>query len=216
MEIISLHYNRPDFIELQYNSVMKYVKNATYRVYDNSNDDLIENECKRLRINRTKIDVEKIEDDISGNVSKLWKEIWKDHHENVVIMDGDMFFTSEFKMQEDMMYVPHYTNDKEWIWPNFVAFKKIENPEELDWGFFPIDGIHSDIGSGTYPYLQKYKPNVKHIDREVFSEYFFDRLSIDGKPFLLHYKCSSNYAPESTDEWNRLKTESMLKLLHDK
>jgi hypothetical protein len=86
----------------------------------------------------TKIDVEKIEGDISGNVSKLLKEIWKDHHENVVIMDGDMFFTDNFTLEEDMMYVPHYTNGKEWIWPNFMAFKKIPNPEELDLGFFPI------------------------------------------------------------------------------
>lgn len=213
MEVISLAYNRPDFIELQYNSVMKWLKNPTFIVYDNSNNSLIADECKRLRINRTQIQVDKIENDISGNVSKLLKEIWKDHHEDCIIMDSDMFFIGEFKITEDMMYVPHHTNDKEWIWPNFMAFKKIENPEELDLGFFPIDNIHSDIGSATYHYLQKYKPKVKHIEREVFSKFYFDRLSIDGKPFLIHYKCSSNYVNDATEGFNKIKTKAMLKLL---
>ncbi len=143
-----------------------------------------------------------------------------------------MFFIGDLDIERlmentELVYVPVYTNNKEWTWPCCMLSSNLQNSNEIDFGFYPIDGQHCDSGSAMYCYLQKYKPKVKHFERNAILDeqnellefldfphpYSIDYLKFDNKPIVFHYKTSSNYAPHCTSEYNKKKTIALKKLL---
>lgn len=219
MKIVSLVFNRLDFIPLQLESAKKHIKeDFEYIILDNSLGKLsmtIKDIC--VKIGATYIQIPTEQD--SYTVSFAYNYYWRNFgtSELTIMAEADMFFIHDISFEKEMedynlMYVPHSQDGIEWIWSNFVVMQGLDL-KEMDWGFKAIGGVHCDIGSATSEYLEKYKPEVKHLTRKTFGKYAFDYLLLNNKRIVFHYKCSSNYAVHCTDEYNGLKTKAMLKLL---
>jgi len=234
--LLTLHSNRPDFIELQYNSAKKYLKDDFYYIVANNSyfgqdkpKEIFE-ECDRLQTGYLKVAHQKGKTEPSALVRDTLNFLWKDFKEVkgiLAIMDGDLFFTKDVSFKDllngyDMAFCPLYTDGKVWPWTGLMIFDmdKIK-ADDISFSFACLDGKnYQDVGSAINGYIQKHNPKIKFIERgEVLDEPnellkdFPHPYSVDILPFMFHYKTSSNYAKHCTPEYNELKTKAMLKIL---
>lgn len=244
MNIVTLAYNRPDFIELQLNSIQKYHTDFTYTVFDNCPDDAIKDECDRLGV--TCIPIKIFSEDASWcvglSLDKMWETL-QDCPGKLWYIDSDMFLVAPLPdIAEDMAYVPQKRGEYTYPWTGLMYFNMdtLPHPEELQWRVdYSVEG--TDVGGRNHFYLEDYNPKVKHFDmwtltrdgysfNGVDSESYpshremeqyalarpFDVFKYEGDTFVLHYKSASNYPEFYTPEYNRLKTEQLKNLLCQK
>jgi hypothetical protein len=242
MEIVTLAFNRPDFIELQLNSLKKWVKDFNYTVYDNCPDNSVKLECERLGIKCIPIKLFSADPSwVCGiSLNKMW-EILQYEFGTLVYIDPDMFLVGELPDMGDVdfAFVPQVKGQYTYPWTGFMMFnmETLPHPEALKW-HVDYSLKDTDVGGLNHFYLQEYKPKVQELEmwtltREGCSfngvetickpEHTeiekidlprpFDILKCKGKDFILHYKSASNYPDFYTPEYNRLKTIALKKLL---
>lgn len=241
MEIVTLAFNRPDFIEPQLKSIQKYAPEAKYTVYDNCPDDSVKNECERLGV--TCIPIKVFSADPSWCVGVSLNKMWETLRYNdgiLVYLDSDMFLTGELPDMEgyDFAFVPQKRPNIVYPWTGLMLFNMdtLPAPGELRWEV--ASQIGADVGGFNHYYLEKNKPRVLELEmwtltregcsfngadcecllghKEMESIALprpFDIFKANGKSFVLHYKSASNYPDFYTPEYNRVKTEALMKLL---
>lgn len=151
IKIISIFDKHEDFIELQYNSIMKHVKgDYEYIIFNNAlyKSQCIKNEeeCKRLNINYINIQPlrnggpsEKAGTGLNNAFSYLTNE-------KVFKIDSDMFFMKDININElldkDLVYAPNYKPGKIVMWSGFFGL----NLEKFDLklNFMPHVTSHGD------------------------------------------------------------------------
>lgn len=241
MEIVTLAFNRPDFIELQYNSLKKWVKDFNYTVYDNCPDDSIKDKCERLGIKCIPIKIFSADTSwaVGLSLNKMWETL--QHTKGKLwYIDSDMFLINELpKLNCDMAFVPQIRGEYTYPWTGLMYFnmKTLPHPEELQW---QVDYAikDTDVGGRNHFYLKDYSPIIQELEmftltlegcsyngvdcicksehKEMQIIEFskpFDIFTCKGRKFVLHYKSASNYPSFYTPEYNRLKTEALKKLL---
>jgi glycosyltransferase involved in cell wall biosynthesis len=242
IRIVTLAYNRPDFIELQLNSLKKWVKEPfEYVVYDNCPDDAIKDECDRLGVTCKPIKIFSADASwcVGLSLDKMWKEL--QHTKGKLwYVDSDMFLTDDLpNIQADMAYVPQHRGEYSYPWTGLMYFNMdtLPYPEELQWAVnYDLKG--TDVGGQNHHYLRTNIVETQSfsmwtLTRDGYSyngvdceplkvhkwlKYIdfappFDVLSYDSTPFILHYKSASNYPEFYTPEYNAKKTEQLKKIL---
>jgi hypothetical protein len=162
IHIFTYAHKRPDFIELQYDSIKKYLRcEYEYIVFNNAIDsksqyDEIKNICHRLGVKC--VDVT-IDDNIASslimgnlsnntysnaNVGTSYPLIYtfKNYLTNeskICIIDSDMFFINEIDLEhlledKDSIYIPQYrdNNRVKYMWNALVCLNFEKNPKLKD------------------------------------------------------------------------------------
>jgi hypothetical protein len=242
MKIVTLAYNRPDFIELQLNSLKKWVKEPfKYTVFDNCPDDAIKDECERLGIECVPIKIFSADASwcVGLSLDKMWERLCLNTGK-LWYIDSDMFLVRELPdVYGDIGYVPQTKGEYNYPWTGLMYFDmdKLPHPEEMRWAV-DYSLKDTDVGGQNHFYLAEYSLNKQYFEmftlipngfsyngvdsyEKVEHTWMmlldlmrpFDILTYNGKPFVLHYKSASNYPDFYTPEYNRIKTEQLRKLL---
>jgi hypothetical protein len=128
MIIVSIFSKHEDFIELQYNSIKKHIKNDyEYVVLNNAATEtqikLNEEMCGELGVKCIRIDSNQFKDpsNIAGEALNQMLGIFKG--ETIFKIDSDMFFMSDIDLktllgENDILYLPAFSGNplKEWMW----------------------------------------------------------------------------------------------------
>jgi hypothetical protein len=176
VSVIVVAFNKPEFIKLQYDLLIKYLSDRfEFYVYNNSNNagvsKNIEDECNRHGINHIFVPQSIFKSsDVSYRAGKSLD--YAIHHNmntytdntHLMILDSDMFLVKPFNMVNymghfDLMgiyqqrgHVFYYTNQL-----MFVDISKVKN-FDTETKFLPgiIDGQPTDCGGYLYNYINKY------------------------------------------------------------
>lgn len=234
--LLTISANRPDFIKLQYDSAKKYLKDDFYYVVANNSyfgqdkPKEIQEVCRELGTGYVKVSHALGKTEPSALVRDTLNFLWKDFKQVkgiLAIIDSDLFFTRDVSFNDlleayDMAFCPLYADGKVFPWTGFMVFNmdKIK-VDDISFSFACLDGKnYQDVGSGINAYIQKHNPMIKFIERtEILDEPhellkdFPHPYSVDILPFMFHYKTSSNYAKHCTPEYNKQKTEALMKIL---
>lgn len=167
MKIVTLSFNRPDFIELQLNSLKKWVKDFEYVVYDNCPDDAVKDECARLGIECIPIKI--FSEDTSWAVGRSLDKMWEtlqDTKGELWYIDSDMFLIGELpKLNCDMAFVPQVRENYTYPWTGLMYFNMdtLPSPESLKWAV-EYSLKDTDVGGLNHYYLQEHQPKVKELE----------------------------------------------------
>lgn len=235
--ILSIFSNRPDFIEPQYDSLKKHLKDEFYYVVVNNSyfqkdrPEEIEDQAKKLNTGYCRIAHGDGKVYVSAIVRDTLNFLWKEfkHTKGILALtDGDVFLINDVSFEEllgdsDMAFCPLETAGKIWPWTGFMLFNMDKlKVDDVNFNFAVLNGKeYADVGSGLGYYIETHKPKIKFLKRHEILNESDERLkdfplpySVDFiEDFGFHYKTSSNYAPHCTQEYNELKTKAMRKLL---
>lgn len=166
---VTLAFNRPDFIELQYNSLRKWVGDFDYTVFDNCPYDMVEKECERLGINRIKVNSQS--GDPSWAVGMALNQMWqhlKFETRPVMYLDSDMFLINRLPDfgNCDIAFVPqHRAGGITYPWTGLMYFnmETLPAPEKMRWEVaYEVKG--ADVGGLNHFWLKEYAPIVKELE----------------------------------------------------
>jgi hypothetical protein len=190
MEIVTLAYNRPDFIELQLNSLNKHVKNFNYTVYDNCPDDSIKDECKRLGVKCIPLKIFNADPSVcvAASLNQMWESL--DFIDGkLMYIDSDMFLIGNLPSMKnfDFAFVPQVRpNGVVYPWTGLMLFNMdtIPDPWEMKWdvGY----SLGADVGGLNHFYLQKYNPKVLELEMWTLIDDF--HYSFNGADTPGHHK----------------------------
>lgn len=223
----------------QYDSLKKHLKDDFYYVVINNSHfgqdkpEEIEKLAKELNTGYGRVDHKFRKNEPSALMKDTLNFLWKNFKKTkgiLAIMDSDIFLTSDVSFNEllnghDMAFCPIYTDGKVWPWTGFMLFDMTKiKAEDMNFSFACLDGkTYQDVGSAVNGYVQKHNPKIKLLHREEILHEDNKMLQLIGFPqpysvdfvddFAFHYKTSSNYAKHCTPEYNRLKTEALMKML---
>jgi len=205
MKIVTLAFNRPDFIELQLNSLKKWVKDFEFTVFDNCPDDSIKNECERLGIKCVPIKVFSADPSWAVGVSldKMWATLQFETG-ILVYLDSDMFLINPLPEIDDyyIAYVPQVKKHFTYPWTGLMMFNMdtLPNPEEMKWAV-SYDLKDTDVGGMNHYYLQKYHPRL--LELEMWTLVDENKCSFNGADSICEYNhnligkmCDVNYFPK--------------------
>lgn len=125
LKLITIFDKHEDFIELQYNSIIKYVKGEyEYIVFNNASTqeqaDKNQQQCDKLGIKcvRILVNYDAAPSNIAGSALNASFEHLAG--EKVFKIDSDMFFISDINLSDllvdDLVYIPNYKPDMEIMW----------------------------------------------------------------------------------------------------
>lgn len=182
VKIVTLAFNRSDFIELQLNSIKKWVKDFDYTIYDNCPDDAVKNECERLGVKC--IPIKLFSEDPSWCVGLSLNKMWETLQHNkgeLWYIDHDMFLVNELpNLDCDMAFVPQVRGEYTYPWTGLMYFNMdtLPHPEELKW---QVDYTlkDTDVGGLNYHYLQDFNPIVTEL--EMWTLIDKEKYSFNGK-----------------------------------
>jgi len=180
LKIATVAYNKPEFIEYQYRSFVKFIKNTfEYIVYDNASDDRIKKEihsaCSKLNIQVVSVASNLGDDSTRAGASLDYaiNDLRKKGSSNVLLIDSDIFLTSSYdavdslegydligipncKQGEKIACISYYTNQ-------LLQMDLSKLPVDADFSLRPaeFDNVRVDCGGLLYRYFLKY-PGIKH------------------------------------------------------
>jgi hypothetical protein len=232
--IYTTHYNRPEFVQLQYNQLKKYcTDDFEYVVINNGVDeeiaDQISNECNGIR--EIKIVQSNRQPYCSHDHIKCLEQCYNNHiskdvtSDIRVVMDSDIFPFKEFSfydiIQTSDMCGLYYDGGHEYSSAIFTAYSKKVDLEE-----FQICGGFGDSGSGTKNLIDKYNNRwIKHTapirkeempyvikpDTLYKHEYGFHFI----EECLVHFYRGSGWDTGHIGEYHNSKYNCLLDLLSD-
>jgi len=194
IKIITLANHRPDFIEPQYQSIKRFVKDTDveYVIFNTASEDQkrydeIESICKKLGTQSIPVKKSKLlkfwKENVSKSVARSLNYIWKNHLKNekdiVVIIDSDMFFIKDVSIEQLMngynfAFVPAYRGKKfevlyPWTGLMFFNMNTLPSPEKMRWDTGSVLGNKVDVGGMNHFYLQEHVENLKVLRLEMWN-----------------------------------------------
>ncbi len=182
VKIVTLAFNRPDFIELQLNTLKKWVKDFEYVVYDNCPDDSIKDECTRLGIECIPIKIFSADTSwaVGLSLNKMWKTL-QNEEGKLWYIDSDMFLFAPLPdLDCDMAFVPQERGEYTYPWTGLMYFnmETLPQPKELKWQV-DYSVKDTDVGGLNHFYLETYNPKVIYL--EMWTLIDEDKFSYNGK-----------------------------------
>lgn len=201
MKYYSIHFNRPDFVEIQFELSKRY--NYDLVIVNNGMN-------KSIRDISNKIGVECIDTlNVGGNgsmshggsINQIIKRI--DMSEDWGLLDHDMFITNNIDFEKYDADVITMICDNipstPYMWPGMLICKGGVDLSDVD--FRPGVGIKADTGSDTWRYVDEYK--VKWCDLEIHGVHDHKMIQnsraiakhkVDNDVLGYHYINGSNWA----------------------
>lgn len=179
MRIYSIHYNKPEYIDIQYNSFKKNIKfNYEFIILDNSIDIEIK---KNIKIKCEQLDIKYI--DCINNIrlmdstshqnalSKLVDII--EINETFMLLDHDIFIinelTEDFFSNYDLLFVNQTRGNVDYPWPGLMIFNKLKNKDKLSFNSGLINGYNCDTGGAMYYFLKNNNLKIKKLDTKYLN-----------------------------------------------
>lgn len=195
MKIYSVHYNKPEYISLQKESLGKYLKVPyEFIILDNSIDPLIKEKIldttKELHISYYDCQNDNITKDSISHQNALYHFVRLiDINETNMLLDHDIFLIDEinedYYNNYEMVFLPQYRKNHHreiiYPWPGLIIFNKIKtkNLMYIESGF--IEGIPCDTGGSLYYYILDNKPKIKYIIESYLDEGELLMANLDNK-----------------------------------
>lgn len=179
IKIITLIDRNEDFIELQYNSIKRFVKNQVeYVVFNNSKDDnrriKINDICSNLGIQTYSLSGSRYGEPsvtVSNSLNEMWQKYVKDMDGIVFYMDSDMFFISEIDIENigsnyDIAYIPQYRDNNriEYMWSGIFLLNLDTIDKNIDFSLGGVEGAGTDTGGKTYYFLKNRDYRKLYLD----------------------------------------------------
>ena len=183
VKIYSIHFDRPEFIQWQYDSFKTHlIDEFEYIVVNNAKDAPIRSKINDICSN---INIKTIETESKSNLAgkhhvdsfnNIWKNYAVKNSGYSIMIDGDCFLIKRFSvnnfMKENVLagpkqqrnYIYHY------LTPTIIIADTINmpTPEIIDWEGIGANDTRLDTGGGLYLYYEKYK-EVKGRTKELKS-----------------------------------------------
>lgn len=168
VKIVTLAFNRPDFIELQLNSIKKWVKDFQYVVYDNCPDNSIKDECEHLGVMCIPIKIFSADPSwcVGLSLDMMWKGL-KYEVGQLVYLDSDMFLTAKLPdmTNYNFAFVPQERENIKYPWTGLMIFNMdtLPHPEQLEWRVdYSVKG--ADVGGLNHFYLEEHNPKILELE----------------------------------------------------
>jgi hypothetical protein len=205
--IITMSYNRPDFIEIHAKTFKNFLKDEyEYVVFNDASSELMKNKieqtCKKLGIRCFRIPQEMHyapgREGAGGRhidgIEFAFKEIGYDHNGIVVLVDSDMFLLQPFSIADFMQGydISGELQGRKDVYHEvlylspvlvFMNMQTLPNKKTLSFEGGYIEGLACDVGAHTYYYL-KNNPFIKSK--------FFDNLHIGSFKNSINCKQCNN------------------------
>ena len=222
MKFYSIHFNRPDFIEIQKNCVESI--GGSLVVIDNSlSGTLIKNECSRLGVNYFAVP-DRL--DADGSPSKSHGRALN-HTRNVIdysddwcILDHDFFPTKKIEFDGyDIITIQEIRNNVTYFWPGYLAGKSKISLTEID--FLPDLQGYGDTGFGTRVLAENSVYKIKYISQRPIDnipegsqiQTFPTLMEVGG--YGIHYLNGSRWMSTHPDVINE-KNEYLINILESR
>jgi beta-1,4-mannosyl-glycoprotein beta-1,4-N-acetylglucosaminyltransferase len=198
---------RPDFIEPQYRSIKKFVKDAEveYIIFNNGSENrnrykAIEAVCKKLGIKTIKVrQTMNYNNDASAFVGACMNSIWQDdlkfRKDFLIYIDSDMFLIHDISVNDmmkgyDFAFATAYRGAQfevlyPWTGLMFFNMNTLPNVDELTWQTGSVLGHRVDVGGLNHHYLKKYSIKTLYLEMWNLEDVIVDE---KGKKIL----CSIN------------------------
>jgi hypothetical protein len=241
IHIYSIQYNKPLFIEIQKKSFDKFIKKYSFTVIDNSVEENISLEIKKIceKNNLNLIVTENKFDSRTNGLHGFSHEIGIKcflnnlinlHNENdiVMLLDHDIFLISNIEniydkiLNSSILTIKQEREHIYYIWPGLAIFnlEKCINIRELSLDgsklvnnvWIPIDnGVFTDVGGHSYHYLKKYSNNI--IFTDITENMIQNNNNLNEKHIFYHFHDGSQWSGYSNDIWNE-KLEKIKKIIN--
>jgi len=144
MIFYSVHFNRPDFIEIQKKCIDSIEGKLV--IIKNSTDSRISEKCQELGIKIYELEINDTTSDSHGKALNFTSGII-DYQEDWCIIDHDFFPLKkiDFDGYEILGLLQEREGKNSYLWPGFMAGKKYIDLKNID--FLPT--LNKDTGSGT-------------------------------------------------------------------
>jgi len=166
MKVYSVHFNRPDFVEIQKKCLDK-IQGYELIVINNQSNPEIESKCNEIGVkfyNHTHA-VGMGSSMSHGSALNFLKEII-DQNEDWCITDHDVFICKEIDLSDvDLISIQQIKEGKSYLWPGFIVGRKGIPVSHID--FSPNSTF--DTGGGTHVLVDSgYR--VKWVQEEYLGE----------------------------------------------
>ena len=194
IKIFLFVFNRPDILELQVNTLRKFIKNnveiiAIQDKHCDTYDEEFSNICSRLNIT-----LHQHQANITNSPSQYHADSVQFVYDNligdndlVLFLDHDMFAIDDIDLLEyikgfDVAGLYQHRGNITYLWPGITLFK-YNSIKDVDFNFSPTHNL--DTGGGTY---KLFESNLKIKDTGVEYPEYYNNLSLDkfNYPFELH------------------------------
>lgn len=210
MKIYTCADKRPDFIELQYRSVNRFIKDKyEYIVLNNgSNPKLrwqIISVCKKLKIKCINVPFR-----IYPNacIACGWPLQWAiktqfDFHDINLIIDSDMFFISPINWTKyidgfDVAGVYQKRGAIEYLWNGILIFNNPPFSNEINLMPGHIEGEAVDVGGNLHGWLSKHKPKTQYFHHTSYIN--TENGNLKELPILIRKDYKDSYSFEIYDK----------------
>jgi len=212
IKVFIFAFNRPDILQLQINSIKKYlIGNFSIEVVYDYRDDVHGNEFEKICLDN-KIVLHRHQSYPGKSASQyhadtlMWVYDNLIHNDDIVIfLDHDIFLLDEFDVKKylndcDISACLQSRGHVEYTWPGLLLFK-YSSIKDINFNFDPtyVEGQSLDSGGGTYSILRnekikflpieiEYPDTYKEIDllNPIHNNGFGFELFMDGK--FLHFR----------------------------
>lgn len=178
MKIYSIHYNKPEYIELQKKSFDKWIKfKYDFIIVNNAIDINIINsistitESLGLRMIYCNNDISSMSSISHQNAFQYIIDDVTDG-DNIMILDHDLFVISELNENYykgfDMVILPQLRDSIEYPWPGMIIFNNIKKKNDISFASGLIEGVSCDTGGNIYYYIKNNNLNVRKINESYF------------------------------------------------
>ena len=211
--LVTIAFNRPEFIELQYKSLCTFLEDDWEQIIfinatnPKTKKQLIQ-ECKKYNIQYVLVPVDQDERlSVHGQATNFaFAQLLSERVEKVVLFENDCFLLRPFSIERDfagydLAYISRYYFYKEatpaientkfdhenfYINPMFcfLDLSKLPDPHQIKWRFYYIDWYFLDTGGEMYPYLRNH-PNIvkREIKEHTQFENFLDFFRLTEKQY---------------------------------
>ena len=184
MKIITIEHKNPHYIDLQYKTLQKYLKNDfQYICYNNAlwnQDDHtnINNICKSLQIECVEYNTRAPfypgpSEAHADALLKIWSD-YKNTNEKIVIINSDMFLMRDIDFEhifdnKPMAFIPNYSVTNKHVmalWSGLLFFDmaRIPNKNDFDMSLGYVDGEKVDTGGKTRTYFKNNKTDINFLE----------------------------------------------------
>jgi hypothetical protein len=194
LNIITVAYNKPEFIEYQYKSFKKFILSEfDYIVYNNADNPVFKKEIYETCIKQN-ISIIDVPDNHGGpseragfSLNFAINDIRKNFNNNLMIVDSDIFLVDYYDIISNYDFLGRYWNIEHIFYytNHFLQLNLTKVPIDKDFDFLPIiiDNIRLDCGGALYNYFRN-NPEVNHGGIKVIPRNYITKENMDRYELL--------------------------------
>ena len=178
MKIYSVHYNRPEYIQLQSQTLSSHAKiDYTFTIVDNSINPgakaQIMEEARRLGLGYIDCN-NNIRHMSSESHQNSFKYILDDVSEGDVFMviDHDVFLigdlTEDYYADHDMVFLEQRRGNVSYPWPGMIIFNGLTEKDRVSFASDVVEGESCDTGGSMHEYIKS--RTQRHVREEYINQ----------------------------------------------